>query len=209
MACFSMDYEIPRSGIMEVILKNKIIQKGSYGYIKNHKAVAAVRTMIFFWVSIGLYLMGYVTTGSSKNLLTVVAVLGCLPACKSMVNLILFLKARGCSEELRKQVMAYDDKLTVFYDLYFTSYQKNYPVSHIALKGNVLCGITENANCDCNEAEKHLKQLLVQEGIKNVTVKIFSQTGKYLDRLSQLMVSGVEEHKKRQEIIDLLFSVSI
>lgn len=49
----------------------------------------------FFGVSIGLYVMGYVTTGSNKNLLTIVAVLGCLPACKSLVNLILFLKAEG------------------------------------------------------------------------------------------------------------------
>lgn len=194
---------------MEVSLKNKIIKKGSYGYIKNHKAVAAVRTMIFFWVSIGLYLMGYATTGSSKNLLTVVAVLGCLPACKSMVNLILFLKARGCSEELRKQVMAYDDKLTVFYDLYFTSYQKNYPISHMVLKGSMLCGITENPSCSCSEAEKHLSQMFLQEGIKNVTVNIFSQEDKYIDRLGRLSDMQVEEHKERDGIINLLHTISI
>lgn len=190
-------------------MKNKIVKKGSFGYIENHKAVAAIRTMIFFWVSIGLYVMGYVSTGTSKNLLTVVAVLGCLPACKSMVNFILFLKAKGCSEELRRQVEAYDNELTTFYDLYFTSYQKNYPVSHMALKGSVLCGITENAKCDCNEAEKHLEQLLAQEGIKNITVKIFSQTEKYIDRLSQLTKLETDEHRNRQGIIDLLCSVSI
>ena len=76
-------------------MKNWFIPKGSYGYIKNHRVVAALRTLLFFGVSIGLYVMGYVTTGSNKNLLTIVAVLGCLPACKSLVNLILFLKAEG------------------------------------------------------------------------------------------------------------------
>ena len=165
--------------------------------------------MVFFLVSVGLYVMGYVTTGSSKNLLTVVAVLGCLPACKSMVNFIMFLKASGCSEKLKNEVCVFDDKLTVFYDMYFTSYQKNFPISHMALKGNVLCGVTESAKCDCHEAEKHLEQMLTQEGIKNLTVKIFSQRDKYLDRLSQLVDLETDEHRNRQGIIDLLYSISL
>ncbi len=190
-------------------MKNKIVKKGSYGYIENHKAVTALRTLLYFVVCVGLYVMGYVTTGTSKNLLTIVAVLGCLPACKSTVNFIMFLKARGCSEELKDKVSVYDGKLTTFYDMYFTSYQKNYPISHMVLKGNVLCGITETPKCDCNEAEKHLELMLTQEGIKNMTVKIFSQADKYIDRLSQLINSEADEHKRRQGIIDLLYSISI
>lgn len=190
-------------------MKCKIVKKGSYGYIENHKAVTALRTLLYFVVCIGLYVMGYLTTGTSKNLLTIVAVLGCLPSCKSTVNFIMFLKAKGCSEALKEQVSIYDDKLTTFYDMYFTSYQKNFPISHMVLKGNVLCGITENPKCDCSGAEKHLEQMLTQEGIKNMTVKIFSQVDKYIDRLSQLTKSEADEHKNRQGIIDLLYSISI
>ena len=190
-------------------MKSPIIKKGCYGYIRNHRAVTALRTLLYFTVSISLYVVGYVTTGTNRNLLTIIAILGCLPACKSMVNLILFLKAAGCSEKLKSEVEDYDDKLTVFYDMYFTSYQKNFPVSHMVLKGSVLCGITENPKCDSNEAEKHLEQLLQQEGIKNMTVKIFSQSSKYIDRLSQLVGLNTEEHKNREEIINMLYSISI
>lgn len=190
-------------------MKSKIIKKGSYGYIENRKVVTVLRTLLFFVVCVGLYVMGYVTTGSSRNLLTIVSILGCLPACKSMVNFILFMRAKGCSESLKNDVCIYDSKLTTFYDLYFTSYQKNYPISHMALKGNVLCGITENPKCDCNEAGKHLEQMLTQEGIRNVTVKIFSQREKYIDRLSQLIGLDAADHKNREGIISLLFSISI
>lgn len=190
-------------------MKSPIIKKGCYGYIRNHRAVTVLRTLLYFTVSISLYVIGYMTTGTNRNLLTIVAILGCLPACKSMVNFILFLKAVGCSEKLKSEVEDYDDKLTVFYDMYFTSYQKNFPVSHMVLKGNVLCGITENPKCDCNEAEQHLEQMLQQEGIKNVTVKIFSQNNKYIDRLSQLDELSTEENKNREEIISLLYSISI
>lgn len=190
-------------------MKSKIVKKGAYGYIENHKAVTALRTMVFVLMSVGMYVMGYVKMGSSKNLLTIVAVLMCLPACKSMVNFIMFLKAVGCSEELKNEVCAFGDKLTVFYDMYFTSYQKNFPISHMVLKGNVLCGVTESAKCDCKEAEKHLEQMLTQEGIKNLTVKIFSQRDKYIDRLSQLVDLETDEHRNRQEIIELLYSISL
>lgn len=190
-------------------MKSKIIQKGCYGYIENRKVVTVLRTLLFVSVSIGLYVMGYVTTGSNKNLLTIIAVLGCLPACKSMVNFIVFMRATGCSKALRDEVCAYDEKLTTFYDMYFTSYQKNFPVSHMVLKGNVLCGITESQKCNCNDVEKHLEQMLTQEGIKHMTVKIFSQHDKYIDRLSQLVNLNTEEHGNRDGIINLLYSISI
>lgn len=190
-------------------MKSLIVKKGCFGYIRNRKAVTVLRTLLFFAVSIGLYVMGYVTTGSSKNILTVVAILGCLPACKSMVNFILFLRADGCSDELHGKLCGYDDKLTVFYDMYFTSYQKNFSISHMVLKGNVLCGITENLKCDCNAADEHLEQMLKQEGINSMTVKIFSQSDKYIDRLSQLTDLKTDDHKNRKDIINLLYSISI
>lgn len=190
-------------------MKNLILSKGSYGYIANHRVVAAVRTVLFFGVSIGLYVMGYITTGSNKNLLTIVAVLGCLPACKSLVNLIVFLKASGCSESLKERVCCYDRELTTFYDMYFTSYQKNFAISHMALKGNILCGVTESDKCDCSRAEKHLEQMISQEGIKNITVKIYSNADKYTDRLGQITSLDTDEHKSREQIINLLYSIII
>lgn len=190
-------------------MKQLLVSKGSYGYINNRKKYTALRTVLFFAISAALYISGIIRTGSNKNLLTIVAVLGCLPACKSAVNFILFLRARGCSDALHEKLVSFDDVLTVFYDMYFTSYQKNYPISHMVLKGNVLCGITENPKCDCNAAEKHLEQMLTQEGIKNLTVKIFSQKDKYLDRLGQLICLESDAHKNRQGIIDLLYSITI
>ena len=190
-------------------MKKIIIPKGSYGYIANHRRVALVRTLLYFAVSIGLYVMGYVTTGSNRNLLTVVAVLGCLPACKSLVNLILFLRAAGCSETLKNKVMSFDRELRTFYDLYFTSYQKNFAISHMTLQGNMLCGIAEKTGTDCNEAERHIEQMLSQEGIKNVTVKIYSDPGKYVDRLSQIAELNTETHKNQEQIIRLLYAISI
>lgn len=195
---------------MTAFIHKILTPKGTYGYLENRKIFTALRTVLFFLLCVGLYLTGYVTTGTNRNLLTVVAILGCLPACKSAVNFIIFIRAKGCSDTLHKKVCKYDASLQTIYDMYFTSYQKNYPISHMALKGSILCGITENPKCSCQEAEKHLEQMLTQEGIKNVTVNLFSQEEKYIDRLSRLIDLHVEGDKKKEEdILRLLFSISL
>lgn len=190
-------------------MKQFLVPKGAYGYLKNRKKYTACRTVFFFLLCIGLYMIGIVRTGSNKNLLTIIAVLGCLPACKSAVNFIIFMRAKGCGEALHQKLLAYDEKLETFYDLYFTSYQKNYPISHMTLKGGILCGITENPACDCNEAKKHLEQMLSQDGIKNVVVNLFSEEDKYIDRLSRLLDMDEEDHKDREGIVNLLYAVSL
>lgn len=187
----------------------KKVRKGSYGYIEYQKRVSVIRTILFFAISLAIYGIGIYSTGSNKNLLTVIAVLGALPACKSAVNAIMFLRATGCGMAAREEISAYDDKLTGLYDMYFTSYQNNFPISHMILKGNVICAYTESPKCDCNAGEKHLTQMLLQDGHKNLTIKIFNHLGKYIDRLGQLSESDIEEHRNRNEIIQTLLSISL
>lgn len=189
---------------------NKILTpKGSYGYLEHRKIYTAFRTVLFFLLCVGIYLAGYLTTGTNRNLLTIVSILGCLPACKSAVNFIIFLGAKGCSSALHEKVQNYDDRFDNLYDMYFTSYQKNYPVSHMVLKNSILCGITEEPKCDCREVEKHLQQMLTREGIKNVTVNIFSQDDKYIDRLSRLLDLKTDPDKNREHILRLLYDIAL
>lgn len=193
-------------------MKIKRVQKGCYGYISYQKKMSVARTVLFFGLSLAIYGIGIYSTGSNQNLLTIVAVLGCLPACKSAVNAIMFFRAEGCSpaaHEKISQITAYDEALTGFYDMYFTSYKKNFPLSHMVLKGNVICGYTESGKCDCKAGEKHLEQMLQQDGYKNMTIKIFDNLDKYTDRLGQLSRLGTEEDRNRQGMIRMFYSISL
>lgn len=187
----------------------KKVYKGSFGYIEYQKKFSIIRTVFYFALSLAIYAIGYYSTGSSKNLLTVVAVLGCLPSCKSAVNAIMFLRATGCSHDVWEKISQYDDQLTGFYDMYFTSYQKNFPISHMVLKGNVVCAYAENEKCDCNAGEKHIEQMLKQDGYKNMTVKIFDNLTKYIDRLGQLAKLDIEEPKDRDDMIRMFYSITL
>ena len=72
--------------------------KGQYGYLKRQMKRELIKTFILFGISLSLYFAGRITTGTNKNLLTIVAVLGFLPASQFAVRSIMFMRAKGCSE---------------------------------------------------------------------------------------------------------------
>lgn len=187
--------------------KNGKVVKGQYGYIKNRQKTVTVRTILMFGLSLAVFGMGIWSTGDKKNLLTIVAVLGCLPASKSAVNMIMFLKAKGCSQKVKEQTETYSAGLTQLYDMVFTSYEKNYQVSHMVIKGHVVCGYTEDGKCDVKACEKHLDMVLKQGGCKGATVKIYDRLEDYCSGLGNLQKQEAEPVP--EEILINLLAVSL
>ena len=160
--------------------------KGNFGYLSAKRIQVIIRTVLFFGISIALYVTGYVTTGDNKNLLTIVAVLGLLPASKSLVNMIMMIRATGCSEEVMQAVEPMEGRLIGMYDMYFTSYKKNFAISHMILEDKIILGYTEDAGCDCRACEEHLDTMLKHGGIKDMTIRISSDLKTYCEQLKNL-----------------------
>lgn len=192
--------------------KNKAV-KGQYGYIRKQRTKVIIRTLCMFGISLALFGIGIWSTGSKANLLTVVAILGCLPASKSAVNMIMFLRAKGCSAQVYDRTSAYTPKLTSLYDLLFTSYEKNYQVSHMVIKDTIVCGYTEDSACTEGACGKHIETLLKQGGCRHVTVKIYKDLDKYCEGLDNLLkqpdseAEGQEE--QRENILLNLLAISL
>lgn len=183
--------------------------KGCFGYLKVQRKREIIKTILFFALSAAIFLMGYLSTGTKTNLLTVVAVLGCLPASKSMVSMIMYLKAGQCSETCYKQIQPYTEGTCMLYDLYLTSYQKNFQISAMAIKNNSLCAYTEEKNCDTAAGEKHISDILSQSGYDALTVKIFKDFGKFKERLIQMQGTSEKKEEKEKAIAAVLKDVSL
>lgn len=185
------------------------LQKGAFGYIEAQKKYTLIRTVVYFALSLSIFFMGYATTGTRKNLLTVVAVLGCLPASKSMVNMIMFFRAKGCSEELHEAILKKAEGLDVFYDLFMTSYQKNFPLSCLVIKGHNIVALSESEKTDAAEAQKHIEESLKLDGYKGYTIKVFKESEKYLYRLEQMKQTEELEPGNKAQVIGTLLSISL
>ncbi len=169
--------------------------KGKKGYLKTQRTYEIIRTIIYFGISISLYVAGYVTTKSNMNLLTVVAVLGCLPACKSLVGMIMFLKFKSLSEEAVVEIEKHSEGLNCLYDMVFTTYDRNYMVGHMVLRGNTVIGyVIPGKKYEEAVLIKHLTDTLALDGVSGVTFKFFEDIKKYTQRMEQL--KALEENEK-------------
>ena len=80
------------------------IEKGRPGYIRFRKTKYLLWAVIEFAVVIALVVIGIVQSGSRMNLLTVVAVVGCLPAAKMFVEYITMALIRALRRTSAKRL---------------------------------------------------------------------------------------------------------
>lgn len=186
--------------------------KGTKNYLDTQKKYEVIRTILYFAISISLFLAGHFQLGLDKekldapddpqaaqvqeenpggktkgvNLLQIVAVLGCLPASKSAVGAIMFLRFKSLGPHAAQAIEAHSEGLYCLYDMVFTSYKKNFAVNHLAVCGNTVCGFAEDGKFEENEFYGHIGNILKMDGHKNVSVKVFTNLDKYTQRLEQM-----------------------
>lgn len=186
-----------------------IVPKGQPGYLKAQRKYTLVRTIVYFALSLSIFVLGYVTTKTRTNLLTVVAVLGCLPASKSLVNTIMFFRSMGCSENVCRAVQERAAGFDVLFDLIMTTYDQNFQLSSLVVKGHNIVALTEWDKTDLAAAQKHIEECLKLDGYKGYTIKIFREPEKYLNRIEQMMQTEEEENREKGEVLQTLLSISL
>lgn len=186
----------------------KII-KGEPGYLNRQKKVVLIRTIIFFAISLAVFLIGYWSTKTKANLMSVVAVVGLLPACKSAVSLIMYLRTPKYSETILQSIQNAAGDVPALYHMYLTSYKENFPLNCIAIRGNNIMGYTEFDSCNAVACEEHIQLIAAQNSFKNLNIKIFkgSELKKYEERLNQLQ--SAEAGKKESELLELMKDISL
>lgn len=182
-------------------------KKGDFGYPPYERKRVIIRTAIYFLISMSVFLLGYFSTGKPDNLLTIVAVLGMLPSSKSLVSVVMYFRIPKFNELVYQEISKQEKAVPVIHSMYLTSYKLNFPINCFAVRGNNLIGYTEFANCNVSACEKHIQEILKQNSLQNITVKIFHEKARFIDRLAQLQV--LEPGKKEAEILTLLCDISL
>ncbi len=185
------------------------VKKGEFGYPAYQTRFVMLRTIFYFALSIAIFVMGYISTGTKENLLTVVAVLGLLPASKSLVSLIMYLRVPKFDKDIYERLSKAAKNLNTLYSLYLTSYKKNFPVSCFCVVGGNIAGYTESSSCDTAAAEAHIKEILSQNGIKGYTVKLFApkELKRFEERIHQL--EKLEQTGNEIQVMELLCDISL
>lgn len=183
--------------------------KGSFGYLKGRRRETILWTTLLFVVSATLFIGGIVATGSKKNFLTVVAVLGILPAARSLIDSIMYCKAKPCKKEWYEKYQELIAKFTYgYYDLVFTTYDRAYNVPVLVIREGNVCGLTFDSKKPLKELEEHIQSCLKKEK-RNAHVAIFDKEEDFLKRVEQLTRLEEKEQRKDADIARILFEISL
>lgn len=184
--------------------------KGCYGYVKSERKFELFKTILLFMLPIALFVGGWITTGQRANLLTVVAILGMLPASKSLVELIMIMKSKPCSPSVYEQiesVIGAENNPRGIYDLNITTYKVTYQLSHVAVRGKAICCYSEDTKTDMQPLQKYMSEALENNAYKGYSFKVFQNLDKYTDRLKDL--AKLEEGNEEDRVLNFMAGLSL
>lgn len=183
------------------------------GYLREKLKIEIVRTIVYFAIVLAVYLLGYSQTHSNKNYLTVVAVVGCLPACKALVGVITRIPHKSIDPERAKEIAERASNLTVIYDLVVTSTEKIMPIECIVISGEVIFGYVSSPKVDLKETASYIRRMLNQNELEVSTIKLFNQYKPFLLRVDGLeSIAAVEQadtSEYEQKLAALILNLSL
>ena len=165
----------------------KKTEKGMPGYLNYKRKIEIIRTLAYFGIVIAILLLGYFQTGTKLNLLTVVAIVGCLPS--------------------------KTDLLTVCYDMVITSRDHIMPVDCIVISGHNIFGYTHYNKVNTTELADHIKTILAQNGYKGFQIRILNEYKPFITRaegLNNIAAVEQEDTKTKEETVrGLILNISM
>jgi len=160
--------------------------KGDFNYLAWQKKYTSLRTVAYFAIAFAVFIIGLITTRTRNNLLTVVAILGVLPASKSLVNTLMYVRFKGADEQFHQLMMPFEENVHIFYNMLISSTDKINYLDCIAVFDHSVYLFSTDSKVNDKDMEKYLKNILSNQGKGNVNVKFYKSRKEFINRLSAL-----------------------
>lgn len=170
------------------------VNKGDLGYIKAQKKKRTWMTAGLFALPLAIFFTGLWQTGTRLNLFTFVAIMGCLPAARCAVGMVMILMQKPVEESFYRDMEKRAGNLTRAYELVISAYEKNTPIDGLVICGYHVVGYTSSQKADAAFVQKHIQEILKGNGYRS-DVKIFKDVKPFMDRVAYLAKNQEEIEK--------------
>ena len=189
------------------------LHKGTAGYISAKKRQLAYIIGAVAVIAILLLVAGYFVYGTRVNIFSVLAVIICIPVCRTLVNLIMLIPHHTTSERMELELSGVTEDLTVLYDLLVTSEKKAMQIDALVISPTTICGYTSSPQTDTEDAARHIKHMLEKNKIEKITVKIFKDYKAFKSRAEGMenivSVEQLTSHEREEKIAQILQDISL
>ena len=176
----------------------KRLEKGTYGYMDRLKVQEWKKAAVMLAVPILVFLICWAVMKTRLQIVTVIAIVGCLPGCNQVVHAIMASRYHSMDRALYEEVEVVRGDRMVLYENVFTTYDKNFVVDSIIISGRDVLGYSSDEKTDAKAAETHLTAILKQNSYKQ-HVKIMKDKKAYLTRVKELASKEPEEVPFRED----------
>lgn len=191
----------------------KKITKGTAGYLDYKKKMEILLTLLWAVIIAAILLIGYKINGTRENLLTVVAVVCCLPAAKVLVSVITRWPHHSVNPEIAREISEKTTHLTTVFDLVLTSSEKIMPITCVVISGDKIFGYVPDKKTDLKYTTDHIWTMMRTNGFTSVSVKLFDRYSAFLARAEGLdNIQAVEQNDTKEHeyaIRKLLLDISL
>lgn len=163
----------------------KFVAKGNFGYVKSEKKKRALIVIALLLLPLITFIIGIIVNGTNKNILSVVAIVAVLPACRAIVSLIMILKCKPLDKAIYDRIVPHEGSLSTAYELYLTEYEKSAMLDACAFCGNTIVGLILDPKADIRFEEKHIVKMMRANGYSS-HVNIMTDVQKYIERLDSM-----------------------
>ena len=175
-------------------MKRGKIKKGDFGYIRQQKLLRLMRTLACCLLPAAFFTVGMILNrGDRYNIYTVIALVGCIPVCMSLVSMIMMWLQKPMKQEFYQEISARAGDLVMAYELYMTTRDVSIFVDAAAVCGDYVAAYTDRPvkRRELDFMEEHITKTLRANRYK-MTVKIFDQKKAFLERLDTLRARQAE-----------------
>ena len=165
------------------------MKKGSFGYLQKKRVFSLVKSILFLAAVLIIYFTALHHFHTNKNIFSIIAAVGALPTGRSIVETVMCSRARSASDRVRQKVEEIPGISSCYslYDLYLTSYERAYSLSHAAIGNGLLVGLTEAQDTDCRLCGQHICDMAAKEGIEGFKADIYRNLDEYTAALKDLV----------------------
>lgn len=189
--------------------KRKLV-KGEKGYFKQQKRKELLLTILYFGIVLAVFLAGILTVKTRMNVMTVVAVVGVLPATKKAIFFFMVCRKKECPDSRYQKIQSLGEKIPGFYELLLTSSKRAYPLDAVHVSENEIIALSHEETTETKEFPGYLKEILKNNQLTGISVKLFAKENAYLERLTQLNnQSNGQVSEKQENILRLLLLISV
>ena len=186
-------------------------EKGCTGYIKSQQLLRTIRTAAMFAVVFVIFRIGLkLNEGDRRNIYSIIAAVGCIPAAMSAVSMIMVWMRRPVASAFEQEVRARAGDATVLFELYVTSYEVSLYLHAACLRDDHIAAYAPEAKSEGSIAlfTRNLKKAIQQAGYE-ADIRVTADQDTFFGMLGEFAGKETEDPEFQEILTNVLLSQAL